>query len=186
MKGIRRKAAGAAAAALLAACMLSGCADAVKEGTKALENGEYGEAQKLFEEAVKDGDAETAADAYRGLGMAYYEQEDYSSALDAFQSALDKGGKQTVQIYNLMGICAMKNSEYGSALGYIQAGLALAETASAADADAGMLREMRYNEIVCYEQTADWENAKQKISEYLADYPGDEDAEKEAEFLETR
>ena len=45
---------------------------------------------------------------------------------------------------------------------------------------------MRYNEIVCYEQTADWESAKQKISEYLADYPGDETAEKEAEFLETR
>ena len=85
-----------------------------------------------------------------------------------------------------MGICGMKTSDYGSALGYFQSGLAMAETSEGEDTDAGLIQEMRYNEIVCYEQTADWESAKQKISEYLADYPGDETAEKEAEFLETR
>lgn len=184
MKGIKIRAAGAAAAVFLAAGMLSGCADAVRDGTKALDEGRYEEAQKLFQEAVKEG--KETADAYRGLGMAYYEQEDYGSALEAFQTALDEGGKQTVQIYNLMGICGMNLSEYDSALEYFQAGLALAETASGEDADARMIREMRYNEIVCYEQTADWENAKQKMSQYLADYPGDEAAEKEARFLETR
>lgn len=49
-----------------------------------------------------------------------------------------------------------------------------------------MIQEMEYNEIICYEQTADWENAKQKITEYTEKYPDDENAKKEAEFLETR
>ena len=112
--------------------------------------------------------------------------EDYSPALEAFQTALDQGGEQTVQIYNLMGICAMNVSDYESALEYFQSGLALADTASGSETDTDLIREMRYNEIICYERTADWESAKQKAAQYLEEYPGDEAVEKEAEFLETR
>ena len=36
------------------------------------------------------------------------------------------------------------------------------------------------------EKLADRENAKQKASEYLIEYPGDTAMEREAEFLETR
>lgn len=180
------KTAGAAAAAVLSVFMLAGCADALADGTKALESGRYEEAQSLFQTAAEDEDRETAAQAYRGLGMVYYEQKEYSSALEAFQSALDRGAGQTVQNYNLMGICAMKTDDYENALGYFQSGLALADTSSGESSDAELIQEMRYNEIVCYERTADWESAKQKVSEYLEDYPGDETAEKEAEFLETR
>ena len=56
--------------------------------------------------------------------MTYYEQEEYSSALDAFKKAVDTGVVQTTQIYNLMGVCAMKTEDYEAALEYIQAGLA--------------------------------------------------------------
>ena len=49
-----------------------------------------------------------------------------------------------------------------------------------------MIREMKYNEILCYEKLADWENARQKAEEYLSEYPDDEAVQKEAEFLETR
>lgn len=49
-----------------------------------------------------------------------------------------------------------------------------------------MLREMKYNEIVCLEQQADWQSAKQKVDEYLSEYPDDESVQKEAEFLITR
>ena len=45
---------------------------------------------------------------------------------------------------------------------------------------------MKYNEIICYEKQADWENAKGKVTEYLDAYPDDETVQKEAEFLETR
>lgn len=179
------KIAGIGAAVLLAACMLGGCSNALKDGTRALENGEYEEARDYFQSAVNE-DGETSAEAYRGLGMAYYEMEDYGSALEAFQTALDKGAEQTVQIYNLMGICAMNVSDYESALEHFQSGLALADTASGSETDTDLIREMRYNEIICYERIADWESAKQKAAEYLEEYPGDEAVEKEAEFLETR
>ena len=49
-----------------------------------------------------------------------------------------------------------------------------------------LLQEMKYNEIICLEKTADWEMAKEKMSEYQAAYPEDESVAKEAEFLQTR
>ena len=140
----------------------------------------------IFETAAEQEDGEKSAEAYRGLGMAYYDMEEYGSAMEAFQTALDRGAGQTVQIYNLMGICAMNVADYESALEYFQSGLALADTESEGETDTDLIREMRYNEIVCCERTADWESAKQKAAEYLQDYPGDEAVEKEAEFLETR
>lgn len=172
-------------AVILAACLLGGCSNALRDGIRALEDGEYEEARDYFQSAVEE-DGDKTAEAYRGLGMAYYEMEDYSPALEAFQTALDQGGEQTVQIYNLMGICAMNVLDYESALEYFQSGLALADTASGSETDTDLIREMRYNEIICYERTADWESAKQKAAQYLEEYPGDEAVEKEAEFLETR
>ena len=119
--------------------------------------------------------------------MTYYEMEDYENALESFRQATENGAKQTIQMYNLMGICAMQTEDYKSALDYIQSGLALMSTSDGADkADEDLVQEMKYNEIICYEKQADWENAKGKVTEYLDAYPDDETVQKEAEFLETR
>ena len=48
------------------------------------------------------------------------------------------------------------------------------------------MQEMKYNEIVAYEQLSKWENARTKLKEYVKDYPDDERGTKEAEFLETQ
>ncbi len=167
------------------ACVSAGCANALKDGTDALEAGDYETAVTEFQKAVSDGNEEMEAEGYRGLGMAYYETGEYAQALEAFQNAVNQGAEQTVQIYNLMGVCAMQTGDYGNALESIRAGLALADSGRE-DADADLVREMEYNEIICYERQADWENAKQKIAEYVNQYPDDEAAQKEAEFLETR
>ena len=172
---------------LTAVFLITGCADAASQGVKSLRDGDYTGALSQFQEAVDSGNADEAADGYQGMGMTYYETGDYAAALEAFQNALDRGAEQTVQLYNLAGVCAMQTEDYETALGYIQAGLALADTASGSDAASEeLLQEMRYNEIVCYEQQADWDNAKQKITEYLEEYPDDEAAQKEADFLQTR
>ena len=127
--------------------------------------------------------------------MAYYESGEYGKALEAFQEAVDLGTEETVQLYHLMSVCGMQawtdaeedEAAYTSVLEYIQTGLALAETGSGGDApDADMIREMKYNEIICYEKLADWESARQKAEEYLSEYPDDEAVQKEAEFLKTR
>ena len=58
-------------------CLASGCGNVVKDGTEALGEGRYDAAETAFEEATKNGNKEVAADGYQGLGMTYYEQEEY-------------------------------------------------------------------------------------------------------------
>ena len=176
----------ATAAALLAAGMICGCSNPQKAGVKALEEGNYEEAETQFteltEESGKDG-----AEGYRGLGMVYYETEEYQKALEAFETAAESGIRPDVQMYNLMAVCAMQTEQYGTALEYIRSGLAVADSASADEQPSEeLIREMKFNEIVCCERQADWAGAKQKVTEYLEAYPDDEAAQKEAEFLATR
>ena len=171
---------------MVAAGMIGGCGSLQKSGVDALEKGEYEEALADFQEMTESGGGD-AAEGYRGLGMTYYEMEDYENALEAFRNAADNGAEQTIQMYNLMGICAMQTEDYESALEYIQSGLALTSTSDGADkADAELVQEMKYNEIICYEQLADWENARHKAEEYLSEYPDDEAVQREMDFLKTR
>ena len=173
-------------AAVVAAGMTGGCSNLQKSGVEALESGDYETALADFQEMTEDGGSD-AAEGYRGLGMTYYEMEDYAKALESFRQAAELGAEQTVQTYNLMGICAMQTEDYASALDYIQSGLALLRTSDGADkAKDDLVQEMKYNEIICYEQQAAWADARQKVKEYLEEYPDDETAKKEAEFLETR
>ena len=188
---IKRRLIFAAAVYISAAGMLGGCSNPQKEGTAALEEGNYAEALTRFQKAAESDDREKAAEGYRGLGMAYYESGQYEKALEAFQQAVDLGAEETVQLYHLMASCGMQTwkseEDYTAVLGYIQTGLALAEIADGEEApDTDMIREMKYNEIICYENLADWENARQKGEEYLSEYPDDETVQKEAEFLKTR
>lgn len=178
---------------LSAVCLLSGCGNIVKKGTKALEAKEYDKAVTAFQEAIDSGNQDKVAEGYQGLGMAYYEQKEYDKAEEAFQNALDQGAKQTIQLYNLAGISAMQNADYDKALEYIQAGLALKADATdqsdekkVDDSESDLIQEMKYNEIICLEKTADWDGAKSKMLEYQESYPDDTSVEKEAEFLQTR
>ena len=183
---MRRKWIAAPVAALVAASVICGCANPQKAGVKALEEGNYAEAETQFQELTEAG-GEDAAAGWQGLGMAYYETEDYQGALEAFQKAVESGMSPSIQMYNLMAVCAMQMKEYGQALEYIRSGLALADTASEEEQpDAGLIQEMKFNEIICCERQADWESAKQKITEYVSEYPDDETARREAEFLATR
>lgn len=151
-----------------------------EEGIEYLKNGQYEEAVEQFEQAVEK--EINAADAYRGIGIARWEQEDYAGARDAFQKALEQETEQpfTGTIYNFLGNCALKLNDPASAQNYFQQGIGLKGNSTELD------REMKYNLIVAFEQTGDWESAKAKLSEYVAEYPDDANAQKEQQFLETR
>ena len=72
---------------ILACMMLAGCGQNVyKKGVESLENKDYAAAQENFQKAVED--KKNVADSYRGLGIAYYEQEKYKDALAAFEKAI--------------------------------------------------------------------------------------------------
>lgn len=150
----------------------------IEEGTLALENGEYQKAITSFEAAIKK---EKAKDqAYRGMGIAFWELEEYEQSRDAFIKALEYKTEKTGTIYNFLAMNEMKLGNFESALQYISKGL------NAEGNSQELVQEMQWNEISIYESMLDWENAKMKAAAYTLKYPEDLNAAKEAEFLETR
>lgn len=113
--------------AVSAMCMMAGCGNTVKDGTEALEQGDYDTAIASFEEAAGSDDKEEAAEGYCGLGMTYYEQKQYDQALEMLEKAFDNGTVKTAELCNLAGTSALCKEDYAKALEYIQEGIALAE-----------------------------------------------------------
>lgn len=166
------------AVAVLAAVMLTGCGNPAEKGTEYLEEEKYEEAAAEFQKAVDDN--KNAGDAYRGIGIAKWELKDYEGAKEAFLEALKNGADKTGTIYNFIGCCDLKLKDPASALNYFNLGIDLEGNSEELN------QEMRFNVIVAYEQSGDWESAEKKLTEYLKDYPDDEAAQKEMEFLKTR
>lgn len=159
--------------------LLVGChGNSAKKGVEYLEAGQYEEAAEAFEEAVEAGG--NIGDAYRGIGIARWEQEDYEGAKEAFLEALENEAQMTGTLYNFIGNCELKLGNPVSAQNFFRLGIGIE------DNSAEMEQEMRYNMIVAYEQAGDWESAKVELDKYIAEYPDDETAQKEREFLETR
>lgn len=164
---------------LLLCCLLTaGCANAVEEGATLLEEGKIEEAQEQFEKSIEK--EKNLGEAYRGLAICYWEKEDYSKALPAFEKALDNEAEETATIYNMMGISALKVKDTRKAATYFAKGQ------EQADADGELLQEMAFNEIVAYEQLGEYGEAKHKLELYVSAYPDDEKAAKELEFLNTQ
>lgn len=169
---------GVTLAVLLTCCMFAGCARPTEDGLQLLQEQKYEEAITKFQKSIEK--EKELAEAYRGLGIAYWELEDYENAKSAFASALEEGAEATGTIYNFLGICEMKAGNMEEALSYFRLGIACEGNSEE------LQREMELNEIVACEELGDWELAKTKLAEYIRKYPDDEKAAKEAEFLETR
>lgn len=159
--------------------ILSGCGKReYRDGMESLQNGQYEEAIGQFERAVEE--EYSIGDAYRGIGIAKWETGDYEGAVSAFETALENGAPEDGTIYNLLGACKMQLEEWSSAISYYE------KAVSFDDGTDEELKEIKFNIIAAYEKLKDWENAKAKLAEYVAEYPEDDQAAKEAEFLETR
>ena len=106
--------------AVSAMCMMAGCGNTVKDGTEALEQGDYDTAIASFEEAAGSDDKEEAAEGYCGLGMTYYEQKQYDQALEMLEKAFDNGTVKTAELCNLAGTSALCKEDYAKALEYME------------------------------------------------------------------
>lgn len=159
--------------------LLTGClSNPYKSGVKALEEKDYKEAAAQFQEAVEKN--ENKADSYRGLGIALWETEDYKGAKNAFENAIKEGTEKTGTIYNFLGCCELQAGDAGKAVSCFETGLEDKNNSSE------LIRELRFNQIAAYEKSGDIETAKSLLEDYTADYPDDEAAAKEADFLKTR
>ena len=96
------------------------------------------------------------------------------------ENAIEQGTKETVTIHSIMGNCAMQTKDYEKAVEHYEAALSMKDISDE------LKKETRYNLIAAYEYAGNVDKAKEKLEEYIADYPDDESALREAEFLETR
>lgn len=158
--------------------LLTGCTGKIDKGIKHLEKKEYKEAVESFDKAIDAG--EQVTEAYHGQGIAYWEMKKYDKAKKAMVNYLKNNGKPTATVYQILGDSEMQLENYEEAILYYLKGM------SCAGLNEKQLQEMSYNEIIAYEKLHDWNSAKAKISAYVEKYPDDEEAKKEAEFLETR
>ena len=125
------------AAVVLAALSLTGCSAPSEKGLEYLQEEEYDKAIEEFQKAVDKDD--NPGDAYRGIGIAKWEQEDYEGALEAFKSALENGAEKTGTLYNFIGCCALRAGDASSALNYFNLGI------SQEDNSEELLQEMKFN-----------------------------------------
>lgn len=166
------------AAVLCAGTLLTGCGSTVGEGVSLMKEKKYEEAKGKFEESIKAGDDLEAA--YRGLGNCYYELGKYERAADAFEKALNEGTEPNAVLYNLVGISQLKAQCPDKALYYFTEGMKYE------DVSGELRKEMAFNEIVCYEELGEYHTAQDKLVAFIEQYPEDEAAKKEIEFLSTQ
>lgn len=134
---------------------------------------DYESARGELTEAIKNENQ----DAILLLGKVYLTMEDVASARAMYQDYLN-GGDNPAKAYNGMALCDIYEKNYDSALEHIQQGLE--------SSDAKAQQYLLFNEIVAYEHKLDFETAKQKMAAYLENYPDDEAAIRENEFLQSR
>ncbi len=135
--------------------------------------GDYESACVSLEKARSDTDYQSTI----LLGRTYEALGDYNYALSVYQAYL--ANDQThPELYNQLGLCQMAMGSYQDALTSFQTGLK--------EKNNSVLQSLSFNEIVAYEHLGEFKKASVLMDTYLENYPGDEDAVREAEFLKTR
>lgn len=135
--------------------------------------GEYQKAYLALEEAKDKG----GADSYLYLGKAYAATGDYNYASSVYNNYLSKQGPNA-EIYNELGLCEMAKKEYQNALEAFQAGKQIEGNS--------LMQTLSFNEIVAYEYLEDYSQAAILLNTYLQNYPDDQTALREQQFLSTR
>jgi tetratricopeptide (TPR) repeat protein len=126
--------------------------------------------------ALEKVDKKKNPDASLYLGMSYEVMGDYNYAASVYNSGM--ANSTNPALYNQLGLCQLKRGAYEEALAAFQAGLKCEDTS--------LHQSLRFNEAIAYEYLADFDTAKKLMAAYLKDYPNDETAKREYEFLKTR
>lgn len=158
--------------------ILTGCAGNIKDGVSLLQEGKYEKAVEMFQKDVSK--ERNLDEAYRGLGIAYFELKDYEAAVEAFEFALKHETKETAVLYSFLGASYLETEAYEKALDTYERALA------SKDLTGELEQEIQFNLIAVYENMGNWDAAKKQMKMYVDKYPDDSRVEKEAEFLETR
>lgn len=156
-------------------------------GIDYLENSNYEEALTYFEEAIKLGDGEVGITQYELLlykAECLFMLKRYSEAKDIYKILLsiDKNNRQYKELYNNVS-SIVDLVEFKSAID--DNNIEKADSIFVELRELGLEHEksVMYNQAVLYEKKGEWKNAANAFNYYLKQYPGDEGALHELEFI---
>lgn len=135
--------------------------------------GQYDSARPYLDRAMDEKDTE----AVFYLAKLCEAQGDNEQAAQFYESYVESNGNDT-ETLNALGLARMEEGNYEQALAFFQQALE--------NEGSGNRQELRRNEIVALEYLNQFSQAKGKMEEYLVDYPEDEEAVREYEFLRSR
>jgi len=119
-----------------------------------------------------------------GVGKANYVLGEIAEAEGDLQTALScytdymKVENPTVDEYAHIINCQIINGDYDGAMKNVEGAIS--------NAGESEKKALRFEEIVVLEKTGNYDSAREKMNQYLADYPDDERAQRENVFLQTR
>lgn len=127
---------------------------------------------------LEEGYAKGFKEAYYYIGEVYREKKDYQKAVYYYETYIQEGNVKNPGVYNQLAYALIKLDDFSNAIKYIEEGLNMGQV--------GTRRILLKNEIAAYEGMGEFDTALDKIKEYISLYPGDEEAQRELLFLETR
>ncbi len=136
--------------------------------------GEYEDARTCFENSRVKKDTK---DLILYMGKTYEALGDLNYATSLYTEYLAEHPDET-ELYVQMGLTKMELGDYEGALAAFDAGIATG--------DVEYIQSLKFDEIVAYEYLLDFKKAAVLTKEYLEEYPNDETARREYEFLKTR
>ncbi len=136
--------------------------------------GEYEDARTCFENSRGKKDTK---DLIIYLGKTYEALGDLNYATSLYTDYLSEHPEET-ELYVQSGLVKMELEDYEGALSAFEAGIATG--------DVEYLQSLKFDRIVAYEYLLDFKKAAVLMQEYLNEYPNDETARREYDFLRTR
>lgn len=134
-----------------------------------------GEEEKALETLKKSGEKDPQTLFY--LASIYEQRGEYETAVGYYNSYKDKKGL-TFGEYRTVADCMIKMGDYASA---IELNNYMRKTAGKSEA-----KDLLFEEIIIYERSGDFANARVAAENYTKQYPEDEEGTREYEFLLTR
>lgn len=135
--------------------------------------GEYDKAAEQLDKAVEL----KSDDAILYRAQVYEATGDSDKAQSLYEEYV-KTNEDNPAALGSLGSMLLEAGKYEDALNYIQTALA--------SEDVEDEQNLRRNEILAYEYKGDFASAKEKMASYVEDYPEDETAAREYQFLQTR
>lgn len=172
----------------LCSCQNAKISDLRKRGIEALDNGNYQEAHDLLYEALMAGKGQVGRVQYDIL-MYYaeccYYLKDYDKVDKIYESLykIDKNNK-TYQYLNNNIRAEITKIRFKIALDEDRIEDADAIYKELSDLGASFDKSVRFNHAVLYEKRGEWRDALNEFNMYLMQYPDDEAALHEKEFIE--